>query len=85
MMLSMIQIVAVVVAFGAVLTLTSETFAFAVSRVLEAAFDGVEYRLALRASRRAERLKARRREERRRNVRTQGERFTPKATYSHAM
>jgi hypothetical protein len=79
MMLSMIQIMAVALVFGAVLTLSSETFAFAVSRVMESAFDGVEYRLALRARRRTERLKARRREERRRSVRASGERFAPQA------
>jgi hypothetical protein len=84
-MLSMIQIAAGVLAFGAVLTLTSETFAFAVSRVMEAAFDGVEHRLALRARRRSERLKARRREERRRAGRARGERLAPETVYSHAM
>jgi uncharacterized membrane protein len=79
MMLSMIQLAAVVVAFGVVMTLTSETFAFAVSRIVEAAFDCVEFRLALRARSRAERLKARRREERRRTVRARGERFATQA------
>jgi hypothetical protein len=84
-MLSVIQIAAVVVASGVVLTLTSEGFAFAVSRVLEAAFDRVEYRLALRARTRAERLKARRREDRRRASRARGEAFAPaEAYYSHA-
>ena len=79
-MLSLIQIAAVVtasVALGALLILTSETFAFAVSRVMEAAFDRAEYALALRARARAERLKARRREERRRAIRAQGERLSP--------
>lgn len=78
-MLSLIQIAAVAaasVALGALLILTSETFAFAVSRVLEAAFDRAEYALALRARSRAERLKSRRREERRRATRAQGERLS---------
>jgi hypothetical protein len=79
----MIQIAAVSVAFGAVLTLSSESFAFAVSRIMEAAFDRIGYGLALRASRRAERLKSRRREERRRALRASGERFAPEAAYSH--
>jgi hypothetical protein len=79
----MIQIAAVSVAFGAVLTLSSESFAFAVSRIMEAAFDRIGYGLALRTSRRAERLKSRRREERRRALRASGERFAPEAAYSH--
>jgi low temperature requirement protein LtrA len=85
-MLSVIQMAAVVVvASCVVLTLKSEGFAFAVSRVMEAAFERVEYRLALRARTRAERLKVRRREERRRASRTRGEAFAPaEAYYSHA-
>jgi hypothetical protein len=82
--LSTIQIAAVLLAAGVVLTLSSEGFAFAVSRVMEAAFDRIEYGLALRASRRAERLKSRRREERRRAVRARGEHFAPETAYSHA-
>jgi hypothetical protein len=78
-MLSLIQIVAAALAFGVALTLTSETFAFAVSRVMEAAFDRIEFTLALRARGRAERLKARRREERRRTARAQAERLNPQA------
>ena len=39
----------VVVVAGAVLAFISETFALEVSRGLEAAFERVEYRLALRA------------------------------------
>ena len=77
-MLIMIQILAVAagsVALLALSILTSESFAFAVSRVLEAGFDRAEYVLALRARTRAERLKSRRREERRRNLRAQGERL----------
>lgn len=76
-MLSLIQIAAAALALGALLTFTSETFAFAVSRVMEAAFDRIEYALALRARSRAERIKARRREERRRAVRARGERLDP--------
>ena len=69
--------------FGVALTFASEGFAFAVSRVLEAAYDRVEYGLALRARTRAERLKARRREERRRASRARGEGFATDAAYSH--
>jgi hypothetical protein len=79
-MLSLIQIAAIAaasVALVALSILTSETFAFAVSRLLEAAFDRAEYALALRARSRAERLKSRRREERRRA--TQGERLSPQS------
>jgi hypothetical protein len=65
-MFGTIQIVGLVLAIVVMLTITSDTFAFAVSRMLEAAFDAIEYRLALRARSRAERLKARRRDERRR-------------------
>src|SRR2546423_8724469 len=65
-MFGTIQIVGLVLAIVVTLTITSDTFAFAVSRMLEAAFDTIEYRLALRARSRAGRLKARRREERRR-------------------
>lgn len=39
----------IVVAAGYALTLASDGFAYAVSRTLEAGFDFVEYRLALRA------------------------------------
>jgi hypothetical protein len=42
----------IVVAAGYGLTLMSETFAYAVSRSMEAGFDFVEYRLALRARQR---------------------------------
>jgi len=84
MMLSLIQMAAVALAFGVVLTLTSEGFAFAVSRVMEAAFERVGYALALRARNRAERLKSRRREERRRASRARGEGFGAEAVYSHA-
>ena len=83
-MLSLIEIVAVLAGAGVALTLTHEGFAFAVSRVLEAAFARVEYRLALRARTRAERLKARRRDERRRAARARGEGFAAEAAYSHA-
>lgn len=68
-MFSMIPFAAVVLTLGVALTLFSEGFGFAVSRVMEAAFDAAEYRLALRARRRAERIKARRREGRRRAAR----------------
>ena len=82
-MTSVIQIAAFVLASGVVLTITSEGFALAVSRVMEAAFDRAEYALALRARSRAERLKARRREDRRRAARA--ERFAPAEAYlSHA-
>jgi hypothetical protein len=83
-MLSVIEIGAVVLLSGVALTFASESFAFAVSRVMEAAFDRVEYRLALRARTRAERLKSRRREERRRASRARGEGFAADVAYSHA-
>jgi hypothetical protein len=54
---------------GVALTFASETFALAVSRVMEAAFDRIGYALALRSRNRAERIKSRRREERRRATR----------------
>jgi hypothetical protein len=82
-MLSVIQIAAVILLSGVALTFASEGFAFAVSRVLEAAFDRVEYRLALRARTRAERLKSRRREERRRATRARAEGFATQAVYSN--
>ena len=83
MLSSVIQIAAFVLASGVVLTITSEGFALAVSRVMEAAFDRAEVALALRARSRAERLKSRRREERRRAARA--ERFAPAEAYlSHA-
>ena len=82
-MTSVIQIAAFVLASGVVLTITSEGFALAVSRVMEAAFDRAEMALALRARSRAERLKSRRREERRRAARS--DRFAPAEAYlSHA-
>jgi hypothetical protein len=65
-MLSVIQIAGLILLGGLALTFASETFALAVSRVMESAFDRIGYALALRARTRAERLKARRREERRR-------------------
>ncbi len=74
-MLSVIQIAAVVLLSGVALVFASEGFAFAVSRVLEAAFDRAEYHLALRAQSRAEKIKARRREERRRATRAHGDRL----------
>jgi hypothetical protein len=84
-MTSLIQIAALVLTSGVVLTLTSEGFALAVSRVIEAAFDRAEYALALRARSRAERLKSRRREERRRATRARSEGFAPAEAYlSHA-
>ena len=84
-MLSVIQIAAVILLSGVALTFASEGFAFAVSRVLEAAFDRAEYRLALRARTRAEKVKARRREERRRATRVRAEDFAPAEAYlSHA-
>lgn len=76
-MSSLIQIAAIVLTSGVVLTITSEGFAFAVSRAMEAAFERVEYALALRARSRAERLKSRRREERRRATRARADRFAP--------
>jgi hypothetical protein len=75
MMTSVMQIAALILTSGVVLTLTSEGFALAVSRVMEAAFDRAEFALALRARSRAERIKSRRREERRRA--TRAERFAP--------
>lgn len=76
-MLGMIQIAGALLALVVVLTLTSETFASPVSRMVEAAFDEVGYRLALRARSRAQRLKARRRADRRRESRVH------EAAYSH--
>jgi hypothetical protein len=76
-MSSLIQIAAIVLTSGVVLTITSEGFAFAVSRVMEAALDRVEFHLALRARSRAERLKARRREERRRATRARADHLAP--------
>ena len=81
--MSVIQIAAVILLSGVALTFASEGFAFAVSRVLESAFDRVEYRLALRAQSRVERLKSRRREERRRASRTRAEGFGTEAVYSN--
>ncbi|HEX8560425.1 MAG TPA: hypothetical protein VF668_20185 [Pyrinomonadaceae bacterium] len=84
-MSSVIQFAAILLTSAVVLTLTSEGFAFAVSRVMEAAFDRVEHALALRARSRAERLRARRREERRRASRARAEGFAPAEAYlSHA-
>ena len=80
-MSSVIQIAAVILLSGVALTFASEGFAFAVSRVLEAAFDRVEYKLALRAQSRVERLKSRRREERRRATRARGEGFAGDAVF----
>jgi hypothetical protein len=77
MLTSVIQVAALILTSGVVLTLTSEGFALAVSRVMEAAFDRAEYRLALRARGRAERLKSRRREERRRATRARAGQFAP--------
>ena len=82
-MLSVVEIAAGVLLSGVALTFASEGFAFAVSRVLEAAFDRVEYRLALRAKTRAEKVKARRREERRRASRARAEGFATEAVYSN--
>ena len=73
--MSVIQIAAAIMFFGVAMTFASEGFAFAVSRVLEAAFDRIEYRLALRARTRAEKVKARRRDERRRASRARAEGF----------
>lgn len=84
-MSSVIQIAAVIMLFGVALMFASEGFAFAVSRVLEAAFDRAEYQLALRAQNRAEKIKSRRREERRRATRARAEVFAPaEAHLSHA-
>jgi|GEM_PF-3470588 len=44
----------IVVAAGCVLTFVSDGFAYALSRMLEAGFETVEYRLALRARERRE-------------------------------
>lgn len=53
-MLTFIQIMLGLAAGGVLLVLTSETFADSVSRLFEAALERVEYRLAVRAERRAE-------------------------------
>ena len=68
-MLSAIQIAGMILLGGVALTFASETFALAVSRVMEAAFDRIGYALALRARTRAERIKSKRREGRRRAAR----------------
>jgi hypothetical protein len=68
-MLSAIQIAGMILLGGVALTFASETFADAVSRVLEAAFDRIGHALALRARTRAERIKSKRREDRRRAAR----------------
>jgi hypothetical protein len=83
-MLSLFQISAVALAFFVALIIASEGFAFAVSRVMEAAFERVEHTMALRARSRAERLKSRRREERRRAARARSEQFVHGAAYSHS-
>jgi hypothetical protein len=77
-MLGIIQIATLLLALGVVLTLVSETFASPVSRMVEAGFDAIEYRLALRVRSRAERLKARRRADRRRGSHVR------EAAFSHA-
>ncbi len=82
-MFSVVEIAAIVLMAGIALTFASERFAFAVSRVLEAAFDRAEYRLALRAKTRADKVKARRREERRRATRARAEGFATGAVYSN--
>jgi hypothetical protein len=84
-MLSVIQIAAVVLLSGVALMFASEGFAFAVSRMMEAAFDRAEYRLALRAQSRADKIKSRRREERRRATRARAENFGTETAYSHAV
>jgi hypothetical protein len=53
-MIYAIQITLALGAGAALLMLISEQFAYAVSRLVEAALDAVEYRLALRAKRHAE-------------------------------
>lgn len=53
-MFTLLQIILAVAAGGVLLTLISEGFADSVSRLFEAALERVEYRLALRASRRAD-------------------------------
>lgn len=50
-MIVIISILIGALATGVLLTLVSENFADGVSRVLEAAFDAVEYRLALSEAR----------------------------------
>ena len=55
MMLYLILIIVGLIGAGA-LALVSEAFTRELSRIVEAAFDTVEYRLALRAERRQERL-----------------------------
>ena len=53
-MIYAVQIILALAAGVVLLTLVSEQFAYAASRIAEAAFDAVEYRLALRAKRHAE-------------------------------
>jgi hypothetical protein len=52
-MIVIISILIGALAVGVLLTLVSENFADGVSRVVEAAFDAVEYRLALSEARAA--------------------------------
>lgn len=64
-MIGIILILLAAAACAVVLTLVSETFAGGVSRVAEAAFDSVEYRLALRERRLEARASERRTREQR--------------------
>ena len=50
-MLTVLLIAAALAAGSLMLALASDAFAYELSRVVEAAFDAVEYRLALRAER----------------------------------
>jgi hypothetical protein len=50
-MFVLLPITLAIILGGLVLTFTSETFADAVSRIVESAFDAIEYKLALRAQR----------------------------------
>ena len=69
-MFGFILIILAIAGVGLVLTFTSDTFAYVVSRHVEAARDAVEYRLALRAQRHDED--------------TRGARFARAASYSQA-
>ena len=69
-MLLFLSITAAVAGGGVLLALVSDAFAYELSRAVEAVFDMIEYRLALR--------------EHRRGVRLSDERVAYKASYSHA-
>ena len=70
-MFGFILIILAIMGVGLALTFTSDTFAYVVSRHVEAARDAIEYRLALRAQRHDDED-------------TRGARFARAASYSQA-